>query len=737
MSIRNIIKNALIYVFFIFSFLPQTSFANTLSNWQDPKAYKPRPVLLLHGFSLGSPASWQPSIAALSKWFSKYQIIGPYLETIDFQDPLGSVDTYPDSRAGWADKVKNKVNSLLSSTKYGFYTNKLNLVCHSMGGLAAREYLTNPKYPAGYVDKLILIGVPNLGAPLATYTDKFADVYKIGSFIMLPPCITMFIFRNNTDATAQYLFIPNIETSEALEDMSPDSNFLSTLNNRPQPPAVQYYGIYGIIGHFLNSFFFKDYYGGDGIVSKKSQLGEGRVTFFKAPRQIPAFHTAESAISVAGDNPLLKFLDSTKPELEITSPDPTKTTEIITAQINIKGKVYKEYLPADSRLNITVTRQEDGYASPAANTYLKASDLWIPNNSASPVAEFDEIVNFPGSGTYKISCQVKNPADVASDIKDVWVKVTLQGTYIVVHAHSPEGKEIASIQGMSQGSVGIYDGNTLIGYGAYNAQTHNKPIAISLGNHTIKAVFNGMTKEQTITLNPNETKVVTFVFERVSRQGEIEVALDAQGSETFEVWGNPAWDWGMYNFLWHKFAWIGGRISDYHPGKWRATVNTNLSSSQFHMDINFTEFEGRAFDCWVLLTNWDYGCEVESLIPSRTDFNRWFVQGFWGGSDKSQLSTIIIKEHKTDWQNVFDITPSYSLTPQYFMDTIPANKTYNSVGGRVYYWEQFHRIFGNIIARAFKFYEDTGYEYYPMTLNLIYDSWKFSSVPYDLTGSGI
>lgn len=85
-------------------------------------------------------------------------------------------------------------------------------------------------------------------------------------------------------------------------------------------------------------------------------------------------------------------------------------------------------------------------------------------------------------------------------------------SYIIVHAHNPEGVEIASIEGMSQSSVEIYDGGTPIGYGAYNAETHNIPIAISPGTHTIKAEFNGMTKEQTITLNPGETKVVTFTF---------------------------------------------------------------------------------------------------------------------------------------------------------------------------------------------------------------------------------
>ena len=53
-----------------------------------------------------------------------------------------------------------------------------------MGGLAAREYLTNPKYPAGYIDKLILIGVPNLGSRWADYANDISKSQKAGWLII-------------------------------------------------------------------------------------------------------------------------------------------------------------------------------------------------------------------------------------------------------------------------------------------------------------------------------------------------------------------------------------------------------------------------------------------------------------------------------------------------------------------------------------------------------------------------
>lgn len=58
-------------------------------------------------------------------------------------------------------------------------------------------------------------------------------------------------------------------------------------------------------------------------------------------------------------------------------------------------------------------------------------------------------------------------------------------SYIIVHALNPQGIEIVSIGGMDRYSVKIYDGENLIGYGAYDTTTHNRPITLSSGTHTI------------------------------------------------------------------------------------------------------------------------------------------------------------------------------------------------------------------------------------------------------------
>jgi hypothetical protein len=87
-------------------------------------------------------------------------------------------------------------------------------------------------------------------------------------------------------------------------------------------------------------------------------------------------------------------------------------------------------------------------------------------------------------------------------------------SYIIVHALNREGVEIASI--LYPSSVEIYDADTLIGYGAHNEETCNKPIAVSPGGHTIKVKFNGMELSQFIDILVGQTEILTFIFARTT-----------------------------------------------------------------------------------------------------------------------------------------------------------------------------------------------------------------------------
>jgi len=609
-------------------------FANILDSWQNPKAYKPKPVLYLHGFGKGSSSDWGLSKSSLSGYFSKYQeVAGGYLETIDFQDPNGSIDRYPAGKfnpqgnsAGWAEKVLEKIEKLLSYDKYGTYSNKLNLVCHSMGGLAARWYLEN--YSSRSVDKLILIGVPNIGSRWAEIANAASNIPKLGWFDILT--VNGFISAARQDLNFTLLALNGIDVyGEAADDLDPSvtgSGFIDNLNALEQNERVSYYGIIGISHSFMNWEISKDYYGGDCIVSKDSQLGKG-VILLKDSVVVTSEHWREPEIAAKiSDNKILFFLDSDKPELEITSPDPEQTTQVKTTFVQIQGRVYKEYLPADSVLNIIVTRLADGYAMPVQSSLLKPSDLWIPNNSDSPVAEFDERINFPGNGSYVISCQVKNPAGLTSDLKDVLVNVTGFAANIIVHCHNPEGKEIGSIVNVGVRAVEIYDGDVLIGYGTQDAVTHNQSISVSSGTHNIKATFNGLTLNQEFTLSPGEIKILTFIFTREETEITLPTidhqwTMTGSGHGVFLIQANDSFG-GVY-------AWIDIIRKDAGAeGSMSITVSVNFAN--YILQRNLLNYSFSPNDVSVSANQ--IGNSSLSLgtviVPSpSTGYANWFVQG--------------------------------------------------------------------------------------------------------------
>lgn len=110
---------------------------------------------------------------------------------------------------------------------------RVDLVCHSMGGLIARELLTNPRFYAGRayrqerypdVDHFIMVGTPNHGSQLARF--RFAGEVREQVTRML--------------SDGDYLFNGFFDgAGQAKIDLLPDSEFLATLNARPHPTGVR------------------------------------------------------------------------------------------------------------------------------------------------------------------------------------------------------------------------------------------------------------------------------------------------------------------------------------------------------------------------------------------------------------------------------------------------------------------------------------------------------------------
>lgn len=287
----------LLFLIVLFNlFFAKVLSAKILDNWGDKESYKPSPILFLHGFGPGKPESWNYIKSKLNQYFDDYSLSLTFLETINFNDPNGSVDTYDDGREGWADKIKHKIEEILNLYKFKDTNLKVNFVCHSMGGLAAREYITNSgKYSNSALDisKLITIGAPHAGTPLANIKEEnISGKYK---YILEYPPYEKLQIKLTFESTSDIIMLLKGEIKinlkgEAIKDMAIGSNFLRTLNyDRTWPPNIKKCAIVGRVSDSLNLLFSPYYLNngganllalGDLIVPVDSQKGYDVMTYY-------------------------------------------------------------------------------------------------------------------------------------------------------------------------------------------------------------------------------------------------------------------------------------------------------------------------------------------------------------------------------------------------------------------------------------------------------------------------
>ncbi len=123
---------------------------------------------------------------------------------------------------------------------FGHSTGAISIVAHSMGGLVAREMLTNPALACTVPDckrppvsQLIMVGTPNHGSYLARFRGLSELREQISRLI---------------DGEAGWLDGIFDGAGEAGLDLIPDSPFLVELNGRPAPAGTEMHVIAGVIG---------------------------------------------------------------------------------------------------------------------------------------------------------------------------------------------------------------------------------------------------------------------------------------------------------------------------------------------------------------------------------------------------------------------------------------------------------------------------------------------------------
>jgi len=300
-----------------------------------------------------------------------------------------------------------------------------------------------------------------------------------------------------------------------------------------------------------------------------------------------------------------------------------------------------------------------------------------------------------------------------------------QSAYIVVHAHNPEGVEIASIQGMDPYCVQIYDGDSPIGYGAYNAETHGKPIKILAGAHTIKVKFNGITLEQNVNLNPNETQSLIFTFERTSVNILSYFDFNESNSITQETyvsgygWVYASSDSPVYiGSITRPNTWVYTAILRQEIQATETITPSFLTVVASATSSLISEYEGIGIDLLRLRA----GTAVYKTIsiPSQ-NFNEWWIQNHITtvsevkcslGSDVGWFCLI------DDWGETGYITYTALATYEYT---------------NIYFCPNRFPVIDEEISGSSKTLTVSGSE----TLYIGANELKMSSVPYDLAGTGV
>ncbi len=293
-------------------------------------------------------------------------------------------------------------------------------------------------------------------------------------------------------------------------------------------------------------------------------------------------------------------------------------------------------------------------------------------------------------------------------------------SYIIIHALNPEGIEIASIEGVAPQSVELYNGDTLIGHGAHNNETYNKPIAISPGEHAIKVKFNGMELSQNININKEETKIITFKFERTNFDLHPYIYNSDLSSGISGSWSGITPridDDDKHNKVYWK--------TNVHHGETCGNCYGNYNADaklEFHLMDTIYTWHNRAFyDIYLYYTgycpyyhgNWAATTHTDSgtySFPSKnTGFINWHLQtGKVEGNVKFYIDDSLLVSNKSFLISAADDSSLRIIINEQFNVT---GHTTNKDGNHL--WQTL---------------EDSG----EGTLEAY-----MSSVPYDLTGTGI
>ena len=162
-------------------------------------------VVLVHGLDCDR-VNWEPLIGLLKG--EGHQV---------------ALFTYPSDQP-IADSAK-MLGEKLAGLRLRVPNLRYDLVCHSMGGLVARDYVEGEGYRGG-VERLVMLGTPNTGSCWAPYRValEFEEHYDL--------------WRHEPGWSPSWMITDGL--GEAGSDLKPGSKFLKALNARGRREGVRY-----------------------------------------------------------------------------------------------------------------------------------------------------------------------------------------------------------------------------------------------------------------------------------------------------------------------------------------------------------------------------------------------------------------------------------------------------------------------------------------------------------------
>jgi pimeloyl-ACP methyl ester carboxylesterase len=168
---------------------------------------------------------------------------------------------YPDDEG--IDESADFLAGKLMELHTAFPSMKIDLICHSMGGLVARDYIEGPSYRGG-VDHLILVGSPNGGSGWAPYRFALEVQEQFNGW------------RYDPEWSWTWMITDGL--GEAARDLKPHSAFLKKMDALPRRKGVRYTIIAGSQHPAARI--------GAGVVSNVAHWTPKRVSRWRGFRQI-------------------------------------------------------------------------------------------------------------------------------------------------------------------------------------------------------------------------------------------------------------------------------------------------------------------------------------------------------------------------------------------------------------------------------------------------------------------